>query len=599
MSSYKRVLELLRKLKLPEQSQSTLSFCDGGRVSDVDKWTRKLTATQVNRTSVLLYKALPEVGRLKSSPSDRLEMLEHLRPYVQGSIEGLSQSFLNQPLSLPEGPMKAAIIAQALQKYMSNGYCQVLTDTLLSKPDGKLKKRDLANITQALHRTMTGMGWQLLRSAQLYTKPSAQMWLEMHTLFQVAQLLELGQKNCIDDLLSKHKITIQELYFRNLLLASARPNQLRQQTVLELFKTLPIWAKIIHLEPHTKESENLLVVNLNRSEAPIYQAQLTEKSLKKEAEAIFGINLDQLLEEIQIPPQSAEGQALVKIPKAVKNIIDHLLSCWGQHHQRRHQRSMTQENLEITVGLSNIHYHITEGMEFKTFLLPPDHLFGSNLQQPKRNKRFEAQDTNDTKDPWHDSFDAPGIKQPMGLDLSFDNAELSKPADTSRQYPIYKITIQDSSPGGYCLNWQEQIPNQVKTGELIGIREPGRRQWSVAVVRWVRQVKTGSQTGVEIVATQVQPMAIKLLSKTGEDSDFMRALLATPIKAINQPQTLLTAAVPFRVHNKVALNNHGSETIAQLTKQLMNSASASQFSFREFSPPEPDNSIADNFSSQW
>ena len=58
--------------------------------------------------------------------------------------------------------------------------------------------------------------------------------------------------------------------------------------------------------------------------------------------------------------------------------------------------------------------------------------------------------------------------------------------DYQGKHPVYKVPLVDTSPGGYCLEWQDEIPNQVKAGELLGIRDEGRQKWSVGVVRWVQ-----------------------------------------------------------------------------------------------------------------
>src|SRR5690606_40354429 len=111
------------------------------------------------------------------------------------------------------------------------------------------------------------------------------------------------------------------------------------------------------------------------------------------------------------------------------------------------------------------------------------------------------------------------------------------------QHPTYQVPMVDASPGGYCLEWQDQIPVQLKAGELVGLREQGRSKWSIGVVRWVHQTKSSSQMGIQLLGPGATPLGIALLHKTGDYSEYLRALQLPALKAINQPATLLTNAV--------------------------------------------------------
>src|SRR5690606_33071038 len=127
MSSTPKVTELLNRLHTPPQDLAQLSFCKS-TPGAIKAWVDALPLTQMNFVSTQLYRALLEIARLKVSPEVRLAMLEHLRSPTQQTIQGLSQSFLNQPLILPEAARKTATVAQALQKHMSNGYLAVVRE---------------------------------------------------------------------------------------------------------------------------------------------------------------------------------------------------------------------------------------------------------------------------------------------------------------------------------------------------------------------------------------------------------------------------------------------------------------------------------------
>ena len=106
MTADPRLQTLLERLNVPSQDLAALTFCAGSKDQQVREWVRALPLTRINHVSALLYKAVPEIGRLRTGSDTRLAILETLRPAVQQCIQGLSQHFLNQPLILP---FKAAL----------------------------------------------------------------------------------------------------------------------------------------------------------------------------------------------------------------------------------------------------------------------------------------------------------------------------------------------------------------------------------------------------------------------------------------------------------------------------------------------------------
>ena len=75
---------------------------------------------------------------------------------------------------------------------------------------------------------------------------------------------------------------------------------------------------------------------------------------------------------------------------------------------------------------------------------------------------------------------------------------------------------------------------------------PGQA-WSIAVVRWIRQVRNGgTQMGIEMIARRRSPAASQLLRKTEQSSHYLRALLLPEIAAISRPATVITPRLPFQ-----------------------------------------------------
>lgn len=574
---------LLSQFILPAQDLRALSFCTSTRPAKVKQWAESLPATRMSHTSVLLYKALPEIVRLAVEAESRLEMLESLRPYVQQSIQGLSQEFLNQPLLLPDGALKTATVAQALQKHMTNGYLLVVRD-LCAK--SKAQKNPLRQkLTLALHRAVTGLGLSLLRSYQLYTPIPAHSWLDIHNLYRLAAAFDLLDHMVSDPLPADVQAsTIQRAYLRALMLACARPNQLRQNEVSALYQALGHWVSLVGFSQGEESNrENLFVVNLSADMGPMYKTRFQGAMDDDTRE----IDTRQLLAALrkQKEQKQGSGEQIVTIPAEISpSLLAHLIDTWGVVRQRSFERRLASGELETTVGIANLHFQITEGVSFNSFL---NH--GATAGPPPssfRSRRLSAE-----HDPWAEVYDTPERLGKLGADAQTCE-EIGK---------CSQVHILDASPGGYCLDWREHMPVQVRAGEVLGLREPGRRNWSVAVVRWLRQNRGATQLGVQVLAPSASPYGASMLQKTGSNGEYMRVLMLPELKAANRPASLLTAVVPFREYCKVKLNQRGEEQMVQLTRKLLATGSVSQFGFRSLDTGQTsrDENKAEDFASVW
>lgn len=608
MSSAPRITELLNRLHTPTQDLVQLSFCKTNPAA-IKAWVDALPLTQMNFVSTQLYRALPEIARLKTTPETRLAMLEHLRSPTQQTIQGLSQSFLNQPLILPEAARKTATIAQALQKHMSNGYLAVVRELCqtqtTSNPEGR-KTQALA-----IARAITGLGLLLVRSYQLYTPISGQLWIELHSLYALAEVLDLLDSQIQDPLPYHMGIkTPEQAYLRLLLLACARPNQLRQDEVVASYRaleSLSALGKLSHYSPERKD--NLYAVILDSDQPPLYKSRLNLANKTQVRE----LNTSQVAARLQ---EVSKSETTTDLPNGVllsPALSDHLIHAWNLLAQRSFDRHASNGHLNITVGLTNIHYYISGKLPFPLFLnRTSDYLGAGDKGGIFRKLAVPLKETQEAEDdPWGEAFDVGGGKL-AGAQLPTLNIESNIRQQEQQNYqgkhPVYRVPLVDISPGGYCLEWQEEIPGQVKVGELLGMHEDGRHKWSIGVVRWVQQTQGSTQLGIQILAPQAVPLGIAMIHKEGGFSDYLRALQLPALKAVNQPASLITNAVSFREYKKVKLfyardpqgGAEAREINAQLNRRLFATGAFSQFSFREILAPGTSNAKqADDFDSVW
>ena len=610
MTKLQTIKELTEQLNVPIQDLAQLSFCDGSRDSSVKAWVRSLPLTQVQFVSGLLYQALPDVGRFQTPPGNRIQILESLRNPTLQSIEGLTQNFLNQPLILPEPAVKTATIAQALQKHMINGYLVAIRD-LCNQANANT---DL--LTLAIHRAMTGLGLLLLRYYQLYVPISGQLWAELHSLYQIALQLGVAENAVVDDYPHlQHCRTITLTYVRALLLACARPNQLRQDEILSTFEALNELSALAQLhDSQAGNHDNLFAVALNSNRPPLYRSRFAadENSL------LLELNTTQIckkLTEVNAASNTefVDNTSLRNELELTSSLTLHLIQAWNLLAQRTFERQESQGSLDVAVGLSNIHYQLAGQMNFTHFLnrtmgMPSGEKMGAIFQKRgvllKNTAKQKAKE-----DPWDDAFDISGTSL-AGRSIATDSIEHAIKKQEAEEFkeanPIYHVPLIDSSPGGYCIEWRDEIPNQVKAGELLGLRDPLRNRWSIGVVRWANQTKGATQLGIQILAASATPVGLAMIHKTGDASEYLRGLEIPPLKAINQPATLITNAVSFREYSKArifkrtASGADAEQHNIQLTRRLFATGAFSQFTYRELASSKPKETAKnDDFDSIW
>ncbi|MGI1680010.1 MAG: hypothetical protein K6L75_14810 [Cellvibrionaceae bacterium] len=541
--------QFIERLELPQQDLAALSFSSTNRASAVKAWAEQLPATRITHVSVLLYKALPEICKLVTPADNRLAMLEIVRPYVQHCIQGLAKGFLNQPLILPEGPMKTAVVAQALQKNMTIGYELVLRDILAEA--GSREKQADKNLALTCHRSITSLGLLLLRGYQLYRQIPSNLWLELHTIYQIAEKKGILETAIEDQFLRQSKSnTIQQAYIRALLLACARPNQMRQSEVSTTYEMLEWWSHLAKIQPvDYQKLDNLFVVNLSSDMAPLYKARFSGDT----KDIIRELDVKDLIKAIQQQKNSNdESLQSLEIPSIVaETLIDHLEEAWSVKKQRAFDRQPSEKNSTINacVGLSNLHHQMINGVSFPEFL-------GDMVDDDIEEIDFGSFGT----DPWSKTSDN-------------DSEELS-------DNPIHTIHIIDTSPGGYCLEWRKNIPAQVRAGEIIGLKEKGRHRWGLGIIRWVQQLNNCTRLGIQLLSPKTTPYGAAIEHFTGDFGDYLRVLMLPELKAANQPATLITPFAPFLERQKIKLNNNGETQMLELTRCVFSTGAISQFSFR-------------------
>lgn len=137
---------------------------------------------------------------------------------------------------------------------------------------------------------------------------------------------------------------------------------------------------------------------------------------------------------------------------------------------------------------------------------------------------------------------------------------------------------------------------------MVGIRDTTDQVWSIAVVRWIRQVRNGAmQMGIELVAPYAQPCGLQLVREQDQQGHYLRGLLLPEISAIDLPPTMIAPRLPFQEGQRVLINTNGQERRAGLDRRVTSTHSFNQFAYHQedAGPTGKDDAPEADFDSLW
>ncbi|PIE43904.1 MAG: GTPase [Gammaproteobacteria bacterium] len=603
MESKSRSLDL----KIPTQSLDALSFCQANTKA-MQHWTAQLPMANIGETARRLYHAVIELNQLITPPANRLALLEIIRPPLHFVCKELSRHYLNQSISLPEKQRKIANLSQALQVHLATGYKIVMIDFVATAAPEKNRKP----LAIAGHRIIREFGSTILRACQLYCNSPDRVWYELHQVFRFADKFRLRDLRVQDKgSAGLDNTTIDAPYKQVLLLGCCKPNQLRQNDLSKVYQAFEQWLDFVDVG-RLCANISLFVVDSNKDTPPVYRSLLNETI----NDDYFGLDtnvlVNRITEYLDCVQQKKPGAAqyLPMTTRLPDQLVAHLGRSLGILTKRAFKRIASTGYLDLCAGISAAHYFCANKVDFGTFLLSGNQDNAAAFLDDTVTNRF-LNESLQKSDVWSQAFDGAAGEplSPPGEMINFDEV-----GNNSKKvnYKIYQIALVNTSPGGYCLQWRGEIPGSIQAGEILGVRENENLGWSIAAIRWIRQIKQqGTHIGIELLAPMALPSGVQLLQKTGENSEFLRGLMLPELSAIGQPATLITPRLPFQAGQKVMINNGESVSKCLLKKRISATSSFNQFELKYLetnssvaqSPDTSDNqkqqSLEDDFDSLW
>lgn len=574
--------DILRQ-RLPAQDMGRLTLVSH-QPRKLREWVEALPMINVGETSRQVFQTLQELTRLQVEAPLRVELLEILRPVAHTLCNALSKHYLGQSVMLPERATKVATLAQSMQSHLAIGY-KLAAVTLVEKINPRRDPDQVRLASLALHRAISELTGNLLRSTQLYLNTPPRLWQELHALYLCAVDEQIARLPVPDTVLHRAvpSSSVEQAYTRALLLATCKPNKLRQAEIAQIHQLAELWAPLVELKEVSGGAE-LFVFDLSKDAPPTYRS-LAQAGSADHERAIEPTRLVSHLNDLRngAPGVATKAQGEAGLSAS---LLQHLVQAWSELSERSFSRVAAEGTLNTCIGLTALHYYLSGGRDFETMMRGDQ---GRYLVTESDNPFLKAKqvqhrpDDRTGKDVWSLAFggDVAKDQKPRDFNLQFQDK-----ADAAPRYDVHQCQIVNISPGGYCIEWAGEVASGVRAGEVIGLREETQPAWSIGVIRWVKQLPGhGAQLGIEVLAPKAKPCGARVIKKTGESSEYMRTLMLPELKSIGRPATLITPALTFRAGYKVGLNIDGEEVKIHLSRQVSATQSFSQFEFNQLHKP--------------
>lgn len=548
-------INLLLNKPLPPASIHNFSHISTKK-ADIEEWLSNLSLLNMAEISKQIKTTLLEISKFQTDAATKLDIMEAIRPAVHNLITSLKKHYLNQSLVLDSKAMKVANLVQTLKAYEFAIYNNIAQE-LIQKPEkasfnlGKLFNKSANKLALSLHRTITAAVNIIHETNLLYLSPIQGTWSKLHRLYLLADGQKLTNIKVLDAQVNhlQQETTIKETYIRAILMSIFRTNSLRQQEIQKLFEYTELWAHLVR-DNNKPSTDDLFVADLKLDAEPLYIT--TDKSLSN---TLLYINLQELMTHLNHIKENNGKPDNSSFQSYQTSLIEYALSSIEEPAERTTSRHPFEGKLIAAIGMVSCHYHISEQQKFNDVIKLDDYI-------------KEQQSGNMLSDGF-DSFGNEG-------DVDFH----SNKTETNEQYQLGSVGIVDISPGGYRVTWNGDSPNNLKTGELICLREDSDKPWQVGVIRWVLQnPDEGADLGVEILSAKASTCGVMPNNHDDENLQFMRAIILPEIKALDRSATVLTPNYQFKDNHKITIRRGKANALAKLDEQYLKTQSFRQYGF--------------------
>ena len=478
----------------------------------IEEWLDSLPYIDFNKTSRLILEATTDTNGEIIKPEDRLELVRlYNRPYlyylesqIKTGAQHTLQSMENMQNQTTVLKQIAINLAQACKLSMEEGQKR--------KTVWRQKKSPLPAVMMA----MNYLSHALIFSYLEYSQPPPNIWRELNELFYFAENMGEERKTIVPPGgdAKKDAASITDVYKKILLASMVDPYHLPFGAIWEIFVQLKSWNTHAEIKPFTRvsQADGCFVVDLDQDTHPIpyskFDTDLAGGSHRLiNTTALWNLVNDQM-KLLNAGKPLDDSISLSSF--YAKSILKQLSLAWGPPAVRFSPRDRSGGSVYITCGINGIYYYLNGSRE------------------------FESRDTQGED----------GVLADVG-----GYHEHTPPSVRAAEYLLDQWDLVDQGPGGFAISKADRPQTPIRVGDLIGIiRDPDPEKapenLALGVIRWL--MISGNKVyrvGIQTIAADIHPAAIRARSGSAMDTRFNRAIIAGDFSSSGDHDIILGAGM--------------------------------------------------------
>ena len=525
--------------------------------TDTQSWATQLLQLDLGEAAKQVFVTLLELRSLNCSDLSRWKILQNIEPDLQHLLLSLEHHYLNNAMIDTLRDQQIADLVLEIKCQHALLYRDMAKRVQHQLENHKFsifelsRKKKLTILRTYCAYAVVKLLTDLLYSLQLiYFDEPKHFWHTAYDIIWMARAFKFDKEK-IDVSLEKYQTQqehIENAFIELTLLSLLNNHKLRQEDLKHLKNCLPFWLHLVKIsnDPHP---EAKFCCNLFGDRAP--SAVLNK--FTDQRDSIY-LNATELLNHIESTMQQNAAYFSKEEQQNLNIVIkSHVLTTLNNDGVRKNTRFADEGNVELALGINSAHYFLSSARHFKETLLRDTDLSIQNTTQSI------SELANDQE--W--KLSSKTFEQRY-------NAEITK---------IYATKVVNKSSTGYCLNWESELPKNLRTGDFILVREGADQPWIGALIRWLKNTNQQNvEFGVECIVEKMVPIAVSLSNaKRVADTIYHPALLCMDSK---QNLSLLLPSPQIFHENQNLTLRFGTDELRIFLKQCFNLVqSCAQFNF--------------------
>ncbi len=547
----------------------------------IKNWLDNLPIASVGETARQLYMAMRDVNRQDDVPvKHHFHLLEGIGEPLELILPELHRHYAGKPLPLSQKRRKVADLYSQLLRQTILGYQQVIAHSIELSRFGWKKV-----VTTSVHRIFYYSSLLLSNYRQLYMPYQKGMWQQLYWIYQLVEKYNLLNAKITGLGETPTKTSIGAEFKKLLLHSLLSPNLFKPSELKDVLNNLDLWIPYVAIKTaHRDNNTTTYAFTLETDYPPGLIAENISQAENQLIDVRY-LDISNLLIHInKILNNAKPGVETIKLGRGrvtSRRALLILLNNWGRPPTRDGERRLIQGHAEVAIGVSAIHYVISNGRQ---------------ANQPEAEPQAEVEDDNfNLAIPPNQSGELGNQEfitaRDVGEDI-WDSAYFEPDAPTPswtesmrmKVYSYLNAKVMNISKGGFCIALPQDGVEHIQTSELVACR--GKTgQWQLGEIRWMVCPTTGPiRAGIQKRSQIVKPAEIKLTS--GVKSQPIKCLLGKN----EDGHILFLPNMPTKFdHNKIQLIVDGQSRSIQVQDVLFTTpvGSAHQIEFTDSRPVSP------------